>query len=110
MVSVCVVAIVHRTGRVEYSHDACNFVVYRFGIRKNTQNNSRSDLRHTYIENSQQTRLCEAHSRSPQLASYPGLLTPTLVACSTNVGEGLVNLITCSDVPGHWVDVRTVEE
>ena len=36
-----------------------------------------------------------------QLASYPGLLTPVFVACSTNVGTGLVKLITCSDVPGH---------
>ena len=27
-----------------------------------------------------------------QLASYPGLLTPVFVACSTNVGEGLVEL------------------
>ena len=26
------------------------------------------------------------------LASYPGLLTPAFVACSTNVGEGLVKL------------------
>jgi len=35
------------------------------------------------------------------LASYPGLLTPAFVACSTNAGEGLVKLITCSDVPGR---------
>ena len=34
------------------------------------------------------------------LASYPGLLTPVFVACSTNVGEGLVKLVTCSDVHG----------
>ena len=26
------------------------------------------------------------------LASYPGLLTPAFVACSTNAGEGLVKL------------------
>ena len=26
------------------------------------------------------------------LASHPGLLTPAFVACSTNVGEGLVKL------------------
>jgi len=26
------------------------------------------------------------------IASYPGLLTPVFVACSTNAGEGLVNL------------------
>ena len=26
------------------------------------------------------------------VASYPGLLTPAFVACSTNVGEGLVKL------------------
>ena len=37
------------------------------------------------------------------LASYPGLLTPVFVTCSTNVGEGL--MIMCSDIPGHWVDV-----
>ena len=40
-----------------------------------------------------------------KLASYPSLLTPAFIACSTNVGEGLVKLITCSDVPGHWVNV-----
>jgi len=28
------------------------------------------------------------------------LLTPAFVTCSTNAGEGLVNLITCDDVPG----------
>jgi len=27
-----------------------------------------------------------------ELASYPGLLTPAFVACSTNTGEGLVKL------------------
>jgi len=30
--------------------------------------------------------------------SYP---TAAFVACSTNTGEGLVELITCSDVPGR---------
>ena len=40
-----------------------------------------------------------------RLASLPGLLTPVFVACCTNTGEGLVNLITCSDVSGHQVDV-----
>ena len=30
------------------------------------------------------------------LASYPGLLTPAFVTCSTNAGEGLVKLITCN--------------
>jgi len=34
------------------------------------------------------------------LASYPGLLTPVFVACSTNTEEGLVEVITCNDVPG----------
>jgi len=29
---------------------------------------------------------------SPRLASYPGLLAPVFVACSTNAGEGLVKL------------------
>ena len=39
------------------------------------------------------------------LASFPVLLTPTFVTCSTNVGKGLVKHITCSDLDGHWVDV-----
>jgi len=26
------------------------------------------------------------------IASYPGLLTPAFIACSTNAGEGLVKL------------------
>jgi len=30
---------------------------------------------------------------------------PAFVTCSTNAGGGLVKLITCSDVPGHSVDV-----
>ena len=40
------------------------------------------------------------------LASYPGLLTPVFVACSTNTGGGLVKLITYNDVPGCWVGVE----
>ena len=36
---------------------------------------------------------------------YPGLLTPEFVTFITNVGEGLVKLITCNDVSGHYVDV-----
>jgi len=32
---------------------------------------------------------------------YPGLLTPAFVNCSSNVGEGLVKLITCNDIPGR---------
>ena len=41
------------------------------------------------------------------LASCPGLLTSTFVACSTNTGKGLVRVVICSDVhvPGRWVDV-----
>jgi len=39
------------------------------------------------------------------LASYPGLLTPVFVTCSTNMGEGLLELITCNDVPGHLGDM-----
>jgi len=35
------------------------------------------------------------------LALYPGLLNLAFVACSTNVGEGLVKLITCNDLPGR---------
>jgi len=30
--------------------------------------------------------------RTKQLASYPGLLTPAFVACSTNAGEGRIKL------------------
>ena len=33
------------------------------------------------------------------IASFPGLLTPVFVTCSTNIGEGLVELITCNDIP-----------
>ena len=39
------------------------------------------------------------------LTLYPGLLTPALVAWSTNVGGSLVKLNTCNDVLGRWVDV-----
>ena len=35
------------------------------------------------------------------LASYPGLLAPAFVACSTNAGEGLVKLSQWYDVPGR---------
>ena len=38
------------------------------------------------------------------IALSPGL-TPAFVTCSTNVGGGLVKLITCNDIPGRWVDV-----
>jgi len=34
----------------------------------------------------------DQHSSSALLASYPGLLTPAFVTCSTNAGKGLVNL------------------
>ena len=33
-----------------------------------------------------------AIERSFELASFPGLLAPAFVACSTNAGEGLVKL------------------
>ena len=36
---------------------------------------------------------------------YPDLFAPAFVTCSTNVGEGLIKLITFRYVPGHWVDV-----
>jgi len=37
--------------------------------------------------------------RTPSvLASYPGLLTPAFVTYSTNTEEGLVRLMTCSDI------------
>ena len=39
------------------------------------------------------------------LASFPGLLTPAFVACSTNAEEGLLKRVTCSDVNGCWVVV-----
>jgi len=59
--------------------------------------------------NSMRTRewawlLCNSHAHTSPcyaLASYPGLLTPAFVTCSTNTGEGLVKLITCNNVPGH---------
>jgi len=39
---------------------------------------------------------CWSHSNTMyctySLASYPGLLAPAFVACSTNAGEGLVKL------------------
>ena len=35
----------------------------------------------------------------------PGLFALALVICSTNAGEGPVQLVTCSFVHGHWVDV-----
>jgi len=35
------------------------------------------------------------------IASYPGLFIPVSVACSINVGEDLVKMITCSDIPVH---------
>ena len=40
-----------------------------------------------------------------EVASYPGHLTPVFVACSTNKGEALAKLVTCSDLRGCWVDV-----
>jgi len=33
-------------------------------------------------------------------ALYPGLLAPVFVTCNTNMGEGLVKLMTSNDVPG----------
>ena len=42
---------------------------------------------------------------SNHLALLPGLLTPVFVAHSTNAGEGPVKLITCNDIPRHWVNV-----
>ena len=38
----------------------------------------------------------------PSLVPRPS--HPSVFACSTNTGEGLLELITCSDVPGCWVD------
>ena len=35
--------------------------------------------------------------RAVILASFPGLLTPAFDTCSTNMGEGMVKLITCND-------------
>ena len=34
-------------------------------------------------------------------ALYPGFLTPAFITCSANMEEGLVELLTCSDVLGH---------
>ena len=36
------------------------------------------------------------------LASYPGLLTPAFVACSTNAGGGLVKLVTVMTYLEVW--------
>ena len=36
--------------------------------------------------------ICWNHVPAGTLASYPGLLAPAFVACSTNAGEGLVKL------------------
>jgi len=65
------------------------------------------------------------HFRGPResaLASYPGLLAPAFVTCSTNAGEGLVKLShvvwhtwTCGGVRKtaskwvHWLQAWTVE-
>jgi len=43
--------------------------------------------------------------RDAVLGSYPGLSTLVFVACSANMGDGLVKLIACTDIHGCWVDV-----
>jgi len=43
---------------------------------------------------------CSQRPGIKETAVTAGLLTPAFVACSTNVGEGLVKLVTCSDIPG----------
>ena len=40
-----------------------------------------------------------------QSSLVPRPSNPSVVACSTNAGEGLVKLVMCSDVGGHRVDV-----
>ena len=59
------------------------------------------------ISNKSQHNLLVAMVTSPlqvwgpaHLALYPDLLTPAFVICSTNVGKGLVKVITCNEVPG----------
>jgi len=49
---------------------------------------------HTFLHAGTATDKCWGEKALPglPLASYPGLLTPTFVACSTNAGEGLVKL------------------
>ena len=42
------------------------------------------------------------------VASYPGLPTPVFVACTTNMREGLVKVVMCSDIDGCWVDAQVV--
>jgi len=50
------------------------------------------------------------HSESCKIAAlYPGLLAAVFVACGTNAGEGLVNLIMCSDVR-TWTLGRCAEK
>jgi len=49
---------------------------------------------------------CNIHTSSWDKTSQPHtLLTLAFVTCSTNAREGLVKLIMCNDVPGHWVDM-----
>ena len=48
---------------------------------------------------------CSWVANSHALASYPVLLAQAFVAGSTNAGERPGKLITCSGVPGCWVDV-----
>ena len=53
-----------------------------------------------YCQYQVQRLYCTSESglRYQSVASYPGLLTPAFVTCSTNVGEGLVKLIVCCDI------------
>ena len=55
-----------------------------------------------YITRSRDQQL---YSDSRTSSNSGGLFALALVICSTNAGEGLVKLVTCSDVHGHWIDM-----
>jgi len=49
-----------------------------------------------------------AHAYKRDMYTYISLVprpSHPSVCCSTNMGEGLVKLITCNDVPGRWANV-----
>ena len=80
-----------------------NSIVYMgiYAIRRFLSQGSRSkDWTWMYIS------VCQLYlSIWIKVALYPGLLTPSFVACGTNAGKGLAKLIMCKDIPGCWVDV-----
>ena len=51
---------------------------------------------------------CSSRYRQPHITSC-GKGNSVLLSTNANVGEGLVKCVTCSDIPGHWMDVWTYE-